>query len=57
MSFDADSGPNLLMDWHESTDSNRWVRAGAGSVVVHVLLLLLAFWVAGLAPPKIATVP
>jgi TonB family protein len=57
MSFDADSGPNLLMDWHESTDSRRWVRAGVGSVVVHILLLLVAFWVAGLAPPRIATVP
>ena len=57
MSFDADSGPNLLMDWHESTDSRRWVRAGAGSVVVHILLLLVAFWVAGLAPPRMATVP
>jgi TonB family protein len=57
MNFDADSGPNLLMDWHESTDSRRWVRAGVGSVVVHILLLLIAFWVAGLAPPRIATVP
>jgi len=57
MSFDADPGPNLLMDWHESTDSRRWVRAGVGSVIVHILLLLIAFWVAGLAPPRIATVP
>ena len=57
MSFDADSGPNLLMDWHESTDSRLWVRAGVGSVVVHILLLLIAFWVAGLAPPRIATAP
>src|SRR5580704_3975980 len=57
MDLAPDSGPNLLMDWHESTDSRRWVRAGVGSVVVHILLLLIAFWVAGLAPPRIATVP
>ena len=52
MTLDADSGPNLLMDWHESTDSRRWVRAGIGSVVVHILLVLLAFWVAGLDGPR-----
>jgi TonB family protein len=57
MAFDADSGPNLLMDWHESRDSRRWFRAGIGSVVVHILIILLAFWVAGLDGPQLRTVP
>jgi TonB family protein len=57
MGLDADSGPNLLLDWHESTDSRRWLRAGIGSVAVHILLLLIAFGIAGLAPPQVRTVP
>ena len=57
MGLDADSGPNLLLDWHESTDSRRWLRAGIGSVAVHIFLILIAFWVAGLAPPQVRTVP
>jgi TonB family protein len=57
MGLEADSGPNLLMDWHESRDSRRWVRAGIGSVAVHILLLLMAFWVAGLQGPQLRTVP
>jgi TonB family protein len=57
MAFDADSGPNLLMDWHESRDSRRWFRAGIGSVVVHILIILIAFWVAGLDGPQLRTVP
>lgn len=57
MGLDADSGPNLLMDWHESRDSRRWFRAGAGSVVVHILLVLTAFWVAGLDAPTPRSVP
>ena len=57
MALDADSGPNLLMDWHESTDSRRWVRAGIGSVAVHILLLLIAFGIASLAPPTPRSVP
>ena len=57
MALEADSGPNLLMDWHESQDSRRWVRAGAGSVVVHILLVLAAFGVAGLDAPAPRSVP
>jgi TonB family protein len=57
MAFDADSGPNLLMDWHESRDSRRWFRAGIGSVVVHILIVLIAFWVAGLDGPQLRSVP
>src|SRR5580693_8642522 len=57
MALEADSGPNLLMDWHESTDSRRWVRAGAGSVGVHIVLVLMAFWVASLEAPTPRSVP
>jgi TonB family protein len=57
MALEADSGPNLLMDWHQSTDSRRWVRAGAGSVGVHIVLVLMAFWVASLEAPTPRSVP
>ena len=49
---DADSGPNLLLDWHASTDSPRWLKAGVGSVVVHIVLFVLAFLVGSLEPPQ-----
>lgn len=52
MDLAPDSGPNLLMDWHESTDSRRWFRAGAGSVAVHILLLLIALWIGTLDAPQ-----
>ena len=34
----ADSGPNLLLDWHQSTDSPRWIPAAFGSLVVHIVV-------------------
>ena len=55
MGLDTDSGPNILMDWGESTDSRRWVRAGAGSAGVHVVLILLAIWVGGMDAPQART--
>ncbi len=57
MGLDADSGPNLLLDWHESTDSRRWLRAGIGSVAVHILLLLIALGIGTLNPPRPRSVP
>lgn len=42
MDLDTGPGPNLLMDWHESTDSRRWLRAGIGSVLVHIVIFLFA---------------
>jgi TonB family protein len=57
MDLAPDSGPNLLMDWHESTDSRRWFRAGAGSVAVHILLLLIALWIGTLDAPTPRSVP
>jgi TonB family protein len=34
----ADSGPNLLLDWQESRESPRWIRASLGSLLVHIVL-------------------
>src|SRR5580700_6767630 len=44
MSPGADAGPNFLLDWHHSAETQRHVWAGTGSVLVHVgiLALLLA---------------
>jgi len=54
----ADSGPNLLLDWHESTDTRRFLRAAAGSIAVHIVLFVLgAFLVKfDVAVPRTATV-
>lgn len=40
MNSGEDSGPNLLLDWHDSSDSPRWIPASIGSLLVHVLVLL-----------------
>ena len=57
MGLPVDSGPNLLMDWHESSGSRRWLRAGMGSVAVHILLFLFALGIGSLdvEGPKSAT--
>ena len=55
MSSALDSGPNLLMDWQESTASRRWLRAGIGSAVVHIFLISAAFLVAQLDTPDLRT--
>ncbi len=51
MSPAVDSGPNLLMDWHESRDSRNWLRAGIGSIAIHIFLVLAAIFFAGLDTP------
>ena len=51
MSSGADSGPNLLLDWHESDDSRRYWRAGIGSLVVHAAIFALVFVLASLSGP------
>ena len=53
MSPAIDSGPNLLMDWQESTRSRDWLRATIGSVVVHILLLIGAILLAQLDTPPL----
>ncbi len=52
LSSDADAGPSLLLDWHESTDPRRWVRAGIGSVIVHIVLFLGALGIGTLDAPQ-----
>jgi TonB family protein len=57
MTSGVDSGPNLLLDWHESAQTRRYFRAGAGSIAVHVVLFTLGFTIASLdvTPPRNAT--
>jgi TonB family protein len=55
MNSAVDSGPNLLMDWQESAGSRRWLRAGIGSAVVHVLLITGAILLAQLDTPDLRT--
>jgi hypothetical protein len=52
ISSEVDSGPSLLLDWHESTDPRGWVRAGIGSIAVHIVLLLGAFAMGTLDTPQ-----
>jgi hypothetical protein len=52
MSSGADSGPNFVLDWHESDDSRRYWRAGIGSFVVHCGILAMVFAVASLSGPE-----
>ncbi len=51
MNSSADSGPNFLLDWHESANSRRYWRAGAGSLMVHAGILALVFFLASLSGP------
>jgi TonB family protein len=51
MNSSADSGPNFLLDWHESSDSRRYWRAGAGSLMVHAGIIALVFLLASLSGP------
>ena len=57
MSIEADSGPNLLLDWHEETGPVRWLRDGLASLGVHAILVPLLILVASMEtpPPKLAT--
>jgi len=51
MSLGADSGPNFVLDWHESDDSRRYWRAGIGSFVVHCGLFAMVIAIASLSGP------
>jgi TonB family protein len=57
MSLEVDSGPQLLLDWHEGTDSVRWFRAAAASFAVHVIIVPLLVIVASMdtPPAKVGT--
>jgi TonB family protein len=51
MSLDAESGPNFLLDWHQSDDSRRYWRAGIGTLVVHAGIFALVILLASLSGP------
>jgi TonB family protein len=51
MTSGADSGPNFLLDWHESEDSQRYWRAAIGTLVVHAGIVALVFLLASLSGP------
>jgi TonB family protein len=53
MSSGAESGPNFLLDWHESDDSRRYWRAGIGSFVVHLGVFALVLVLGSLNGPAI----
>lgn len=53
MSSAADSGPNFVLDWHESDDSRRYWRAGIGTLVVHAGIIALVFGLASLSGPPL----
>ena len=55
MNLEADSGPQLLLDWQAETDSVRWFRAGAASLIVHAIIVPLLVIVASMdtPPPRI----
>ncbi len=57
MNLEADSGPQLLLDWQAETDSVRWFRAGVASLVVHAIIVPLLVLVASMdtPAPKIGT--
>lgn len=51
MSPGEDSGPNLLLDWTESSEPRRFLRAGIGSFLTHMVLFALAFAIGSLDVP------
>ncbi|HTB20567.1 MAG TPA: TonB family protein [Bryobacteraceae bacterium] len=51
MTSGADSGPNFLLDWHESADSNRFWRAAIGTLIVHAVIVTLVVFLASLSGP------
>jgi len=57
MGLNADSGPKLLLDWQEETDSVRWFRAGVVSILIHAVFVPLLVLVASMdtPTPKIGT--
>ncbi|HEV2689857.1 MAG TPA: TonB family protein [Bryobacteraceae bacterium] len=50
-SSDLDAGPNLLLDWKESTEPRRWLRDGLGSLAIHIVIFLAALGVGRLETP------
>ena len=57
MNLEADSGPQLLLDWQAETDSVRWFRAGVASLVVHAIIVPLLVLVASMDTPAPRSAP
>jgi TonB family protein len=57
MTSGADSGPNFLLDWHESADTNRYWRAGIGTLVVHAGIIAFVFLLGSLSGPALREGP
>jgi TonB family protein len=53
MDQSVDTGPSLLLNWHEPEENSRWVRAGIGTVVVHVIFFGIFTFLASLDTPKL----
>jgi TonB family protein len=53
MTLGSDSGPNLLLDWHESADPHRYWWAGLGSLVVNLAIIALVFLLGSLSGPAV----
>ena len=51
MTSNVDTGPNLLMSWGEPVGAARVLRAGIGSVAIHVALFFIAIALASLQTP------
>jgi TonB family protein len=51
MGSGEDLGPNLLLDWHESIEPRRYWWAGAGSAVVHIVVVSLVVLLGSLSGP------
>jgi TonB family protein len=48
------AGPDFILHWDAEGEPKRWFRAGIGSIIVHILLVLLAIGVAQIpsSPPR-----
>lgn len=53
MTSGADSGPNFLLDWGQSSDSHRFWQAAAGTLVVHAGIFALVIFLASLSGPAL----
>jgi TonB family protein len=53
MTSGADSGPNFLLDWHESGDSRRYWRAAIGTLIIHAGIFALVVFLASLSGPAL----
>jgi TonB family protein len=51
MTTGADSGPNFLLDWHQSADSNRYWRAAVGTLIIHAAIIALVLWLGTFSGP------